>query len=243
LPENALSGDYQIQVVLGKIDSSQHLMTGAHEVLVDFTLERVKYADNTVPIASVNTLADATFLATNTFDVLRMRLREHQPEQILLIDTNESHNGLMEKEYVFQSTVGSIADPLRNHASEVFQIDRTQFTNRTSIDTSSFMHITNDQCNDLGQGSDLHCAAAGGDVDSTRSPIYVVHPPSEPEVDRREPLHRDSVADLLSHTEGQGPSHHPLSDMYIVSDTDEIIHRGAIGVLRVCPIVFLSSIL
>ena len=231
LPENALSGDYQIQVVLGKIDSNQHLMPGTHEVLVNFSLERVKYADNTVPIASVNTLADATFLAANTFDVLRMRLREHQPDQMLLIDTNESHNGLMDKEYVFQSTVVSNADPLHNHATEVFHINRTQFTNRTSIDTRGFTHTINAQCVDLCQDNDLH--GAGGDVDSTRSSIYVVHPPSEPDVDLREPLHRDSVADLLIHTERQGPSHHSLSDMYIVSDTDEIIHRRAIGVLRV----------
>ncbi len=47
------------------------------------------------------TVADFTFIHKNNIDMLRMRLREHLADILVLVDTNETHSGYFPKSYVF----------------------------------------------------------------------------------------------------------------------------------------------
>lgn len=209
LPVNE-SGDYFVETLLEPSISGSSISKKSFLVRSDFS---VVQPFNREMKAEKYTIADFTYVNDISFDLMRMRIREHQSDFVLLVDSNETHSGLLEKQFVFPPSTGSSDNGLPPHsaAGSTVKVSAAEFLNRTQIEPWY-----------LYRGSDKELE------------ILVHHPAPQPEVKLREPMHRNALSDaarrLQAHNFNTGARN---PDMYIVSDTDEIVHRKAIRTLKV----------
>lgn len=187
-------------------DSRTYTVTSPFYVTLPFSRDEQSSLDQS---AALNRIADFTYLSDNSFDMLRMRLREHQPDYLLLLDSNESHSGYHEKAYVIPDSSGVRLPPLTQEAEgTTSKVSPQEFGDLTGTD--AWRH---DKQQD--------------------NAILVHHPPAQGDAVKREPMHRDALALLAKQLELTISDDAKPPDMYVVSDTDEIIHRKAIKALKV----------
>lgn len=162
-------------------------------------------------------LADFTYLNDISLDMMRIRLQEHQADYLLLVDSDETHSGLLDKKLVVPDMAGTVLRPSANVlyspiSGTTVEVSVPEMVNYTHVEPWYF-----------NRGSS-----------EPEISIFVHRPPSEPVAKLREPMHRDILSVVAKRLEIRNSIvGAPDPDMYIVSDTDEIIHRTAIQTLKV----------
>lgn len=220
--QDIIHGTYFLEAVLTKLDKNGAALPGAVSSMITFELKSVRNAISDSQIDDVvNTVADSTFVGLGSTDMLLIRQNEHHADIMALIDSNQSFTGAVSKGYRFEE---SILLPLNasSPAGTVYELLQTadcQVLNNSSQSSRSSIYCT-----------DVH-----HQPQETPLRTFVIRPPQDSNWQAREPLHRDSVSYLMRELRNNTP------DFCIISDTDEILRRGVVDMLKVNmqPIIFL----
>jgi hypothetical protein len=207
---------------------------------------------------STTIVADFTFANANSLDIMQMRYQEHIPDLLILVDSNQAHSDWAPKTFLFdncslhsQSDSKMVSQTVEyEHVVKLLGVSFECFSAVTGLNTGP-QTIKSTGNND--SGINVGKRKWGGHS------IVAVNPPSIQDVSQREPLQRSFLgavhaalreqqqqeeAQVIEHNtkEEQLPkdvsgntkkSKFNVADLYIVSDTDEIIHRTAVRSLRV----------